>query len=149
MSSIDDCLECERRWDAEGDEEPDECDEEEVDEYANNDEERVLVEESWWDGGDLIPRPVFDAHSFDELEQLDGAIPRSCISGKLENRSLRLFPLLEEEDAFAFDRVKEGGGTAQGGGKQESLALLEKIGEGGLIGSIDEWNEKNASDLDL
>lgn len=39
--------------------------------------------------------------------------------------------------------------AAQGGGKHESLALLEKIGEGGFIGAIEAYDEKKASLLDL
>lgn len=40
-------------------------------------------------------------------------------------------------------------GTAQGGGKHESLALLENIDEGGLIGAIEAYEEKKASLFDL
>lgn len=46
---------------------------------------------------------------------------------------------------FAASRA----GAAQGGGKHDSLALLENIGEGGLMGAIDAYDEKKASLLDL
>lgn len=83
----------------------------------------------------------------------------SCISGRLENLSLFAPPLSpalpltvtsldedEEQDAILATIAFL---AAQGGGTHESLALREKIGEGGLMGSMEAYEEKKASLLDV
>lgn len=55
----------------------------------------------------------------------------------------------EEEAACVATFTARRAGAAQGGGRHDSLALLEQIGEGGLIGSMAAYELKNASLLEV